>query len=122
MIFNTSTDAPYPIHVCLAEQFGGKVTTEIPVVLAYNQYHYESLHPTSFNDILKTINLVNDFVSGQYGFKRQDIPYLVNEEEPNVLEESTTYYQKDQCNNKRKHSQEPNFNNIKQKEQHETTN
>jgi hypothetical protein len=46
-IFNTSTDAGDPIYVVKPSQFGGFEDHEIPVVVGYNQVHYESLHPVT---------------------------------------------------------------------------
>ena len=72
LIFNTSTKAFDPIYVVKGNQFGGAVDTDIPVVLAYNQVHYESLHPSSLEDIEKTQSLVNTYITGNYEFHRKD--------------------------------------------------
>ena len=53
LIFNTNPHASESIHVIKASEFNGQVDTEIPVVLCYNQSHYESLHPFSREDIEK---------------------------------------------------------------------
>ena len=50
LIFNTSPEASDPIYVISASQFGGQIDSDVPVVLAYNQFHYESLHPYSIED------------------------------------------------------------------------
>ena len=78
LIFNTNTAANYPIYVIEAKQFGGYTDTDIPVVLAYNQVHYESLHPVSDDNIEKTKALVNSFISGDYKLLGKDIPRLIS--------------------------------------------
>ena len=37
------------LYVIRPEEFGGVKDSDIPVVLAYNQVHYESLHPRGQN-------------------------------------------------------------------------
>ena len=54
LIFNTSTEAAYPIYVIKVTEFDGFIDSEIPVVVGYNQVHYESLHPVTEADIEKT--------------------------------------------------------------------
>merc|ERR1711888_373173 len=78
LIFNTNTAANYPIYVIEAKQFGGYADTDIPVVLAYNQVHYESLHPVSNDDIEKTKALMNSFITGDYKLLGKDIPRLIS--------------------------------------------
>ena len=77
MIFNTSIEASDPIYVIRAEEFGGYVDSDIPIVIGYNQVHYESLHPASEEDIEKTKELINSYISGGYEFKKSDIAFLV---------------------------------------------
>ena len=50
LIFNTSLEAADPIYVIKADEFGGYADSDIPVVVGYNQVHYESLHPISQAD------------------------------------------------------------------------
>ena len=76
LIFNTSREAQDPIYVISAAIFGGSSNTDIPVCLAYNQYHYESLVPCSEDDIQKTINLKEQFSNGEYNLRVEDIPAL----------------------------------------------
>ena len=76
LIFNTSKEAPDPIYVIKAAEFGGNIDTEIPVVVGYNQVHYESLHPATEKDIEKTKLLVNAYTNGSYSFDR--VEYLSN--------------------------------------------
>ena len=51
LIFNTSIDAWDPIYVVQGSDFGGSVVSDIPVVLAYNQVHYESLHTVDSSNV-----------------------------------------------------------------------
>lgn len=58
LIFNTSTRAHCPIYVIQSSKLCGQLaTTEIPICLAYNQVHYESLIPDTAEDVEKTIML-----------------------------------------------------------------
>ena len=58
LIFNTSPNSPHdPISVVSPEAFGGYSDSPIPIVLAYNLVHFESLHPVSNEDIDATIDL-----------------------------------------------------------------
>ena len=79
LIFNTSKEAADPIYVVQANEFGGNADSDIPVVLAYNQVHYESLHPSSIEDIEKTKILMHSYINGQYHFKKSDITFLISE-------------------------------------------
>ena len=66
LIFNTRVNAAYPIYVIRAEEFGGFIDTDIPVVVGYNQVHYESLHPVTQEDIENTQNLLESCITGNY--------------------------------------------------------
>ena len=77
LIFNTSPEAFDPIYVISATKFGGQRDSDIPVVLAYNQHHYESLHPFSIEDINNTKLLANAYVNGNYMYTKKDIPHLI---------------------------------------------
>ena len=57
MIFNASPQAHCPIYIIPATLFGGSADTDVPVCLAYNIVHYESLIPCSDADIEKTVLL-----------------------------------------------------------------
>ena len=70
LIFNTNPNAADPIYVIQASKFGGFADSEIPVVLAYDQIHYESLHPVDQDDINKTKDLVNSYINGEYVFAK----------------------------------------------------
>ena len=74
LIFNTSLLAHNPIYVVAASTFGGYANTDIPVCLAYDQAHYEPLVPSSKEDIDKTVLLSQQYISGQYSLKMEDIP------------------------------------------------
>ena len=78
LIINTSEEAADPIYVIKAEQYGGIIDPDIPVVVGYNQVHYESLHPATKTDIEKTKILVNTYISGNYQYQKRDIPYLIS--------------------------------------------
>ena len=78
LIFNTSTDASSPIYVIEPNKFGGLRDSEIPVVIGYNQVHYESLHPITQEDIEKTKLLVKSYTNGTYTFKKNDIKFLIS--------------------------------------------
>ena len=76
LIFNTSSEAAYPIYIIQATQFGGFLNSDIPVVLGYNQVHYESFHPMTEEDVVKTKHLVQSFIEGKYSLSKKDIPLL----------------------------------------------
>ena len=74
LIFNTSMDAHRPIFVVEASKLCGQVAnTEVPILLAYDQCHYEMLVPDNPEDIQKTIDLKHQFLSGIYDRKMEDI-------------------------------------------------
>ena len=60
-----------PINVAVSDAFvsTNKASTEIPIVLAYNGQHFESLIPTSNEDIQRTVELAKAYKTGRY-----DIP------------------------------------------------
>ena len=96
LIFNTSPEAWDPIYVIKASRFGGQTDSDIPVVLAYNQRHYESLHPQSVEDINKTKDLINAFTNGNYMYAKKDIPYLIEiSKEPTPKLYDDRQYEKD---------------------------
>ena len=81
LIFNTSLHSPHdPIYVCDPRKFGVPPDTETPLVLAYNQVHYESMHPLLEDDIEVTRNLVSSYLVGGYQFGNADLPYLLGDE------------------------------------------
>ena len=91
LIFNTNeaiiTTGHDPISVVDPRDHGGDIDTEIPVVVAYNLVHFESLHPVDNDDVAETIKLVDSYTSGRYvedyGFTRCDLPKLVDDNSSN---------------------------------------
>ena len=83
LIFNTHEMTPHdPVSVIDPRQYGGICDNEIPVVLAYDIVHYESLQPIDVNDIEETIKLTKSYTAQpsryrlEYGFTRNDMKYL----------------------------------------------
>ena len=82
LIFNTSFDSPHdPIYICDPRKFGVLPDTEIPLVMAYNLFHYESMHPVQQRDCEETIKLVTSYLDGSYKFGKKDLPFLINVED-----------------------------------------
>ena len=78
LIFNTNPNTPHdPIYVVNPSDFNIQPDTEIPIVLAYNMSHYESMEPCSDYDIEATINLVREYQEGRYRYGRADIESLL---------------------------------------------
>merc|ERR1712208_51123 len=64
LIFNTNEDILHdPIAVVDPKDYGGDIDSEIPVVVAYNLVHYESLHPVGEQDIEETVKLVKSYIA-----------------------------------------------------------
>ena len=91
LIFNTNERTTHdPISVIDPAQFGGRVDNEVPVVVAYDMEHYESMHPVENCDIDETIRLVNSYIAEpsryakDYGFTRNDMNYLISKESKQV--------------------------------------
>ena len=79
LIFNTNPDTPHdPIYVVDPSNFNVAADSEIPVVLAYNMSHYESMEPCSDADMKATIDLVRTYKDGRYRYTRQDISRLIS--------------------------------------------
>ena len=67
LIFNTNPDTPHdPIYVVNPTNFNVMPDSDIPVVVAYNMSHYESMEPCSEADISATIDLVKAYKEGRY--------------------------------------------------------
>ena len=82
LIFNTSPRAHAPIFVVESSTLGQRrANTEIPVVMAYDQSHFESLVPDTEEDVHKTIQLKKRFLEGQYHTGIVDIPFLKEQEQ-----------------------------------------
>ena len=79
LIFNTNLNSPHdPIYVCDPRKFGIEPSTPVPVLLAYDMSHYESMHPMTTSDIERTCELVDQYVMGNYGFGKNDLLFLLN--------------------------------------------
>ena len=77
LIFNTNPESHSPIYVIKAATLANRSSDiEIPVIMAYDNSHYESLVPNIEEDIRKTIELKNVFLQGQYDKTNEDIPVL----------------------------------------------
>ena len=83
-----------PISVVDPTNYGGQIDNDIPVVVAYNLVHYESLHPVHTGDIEETIKLTNAYIAKPsryeelYGFTRKDMAYLISTSISNTKEEN----------------------------------
>ena len=91
LIFHTNEDIVRtghdPISVIDPRDYEGEIDSEIPVVVAYNLVHYESLEPLCSDDVRETIKLVRSYnakpsrYKQDYGFCGKDISYLVSQME-----------------------------------------
>ena len=91
LIFNTSPRAHSPIFVVQASTIGQRAAdTQIPVVLAYDQSHYESLVPDTPEDIQKTIKLKERFINGEYRIGIGDIPVLRDQVDHSAIIEDSS--------------------------------
>ena len=78
LIFNTNLNTPDdPIYIVNPEIFNVPPDTEVPVILAYNGSHYESLVPKTEVDVQMSIILVKAYLEGKYRYKNKDIEYLL---------------------------------------------
>ena len=76
LIFNTNLQSPHdPIYVVDPRKFSVEADNEIPIVLAYNLSHYESIQPCTETDIQATINLVKEYLENRYRFNRKDLTF-----------------------------------------------
>ena len=81
LIFNTNTNTPHdPIYIIDPSEFNVSPDTNIPVILSYNMSHYESMEPLTHDDVQATIDLIKDYKNGQYKYKNEDLPFLLNTE------------------------------------------
>ena len=79
LIFNTHLDTPHdPIYVIDPTIFNVIPDTEIPVVLAYNMSHYESMEPCTEVDVKMSRDLVKQYIEGRYRYRKQDMLYLIS--------------------------------------------
>ena len=82
LIFNTWQEAHSPVYVVSAASLLGRpANTDIPVCLAYDQSHYESLVPCSDEDIEKAVQLTKQVLSGEYSLRMNDIPLFDKDRE-----------------------------------------
>ena len=78
LIFNTNPQSPHdPIYVVDPGQFNVQADSNIPIILAYNQSHYESLHPETNSDVQATIRLVVEYLGNRYRYNKTDFPFLL---------------------------------------------
>ena len=90
LIFNTNTNAHYPVYVIKASMLCNQTAdNEIPICLAYNSSHYEALVPDTDEDIMRTILLKQEIIDGTYSLKMTDV-FAINElqerkESPNTF-------------------------------------
>ena len=59
-------------------EIGVEPNSEIPIVLAYDLSHYESLHPIDNDAIQTSIAQTSSIKEGNYNFSHQDFENLVN--------------------------------------------
>ena len=71
---NTPDD---PIYIVDPRKFNVTPDTEVPVILAYNGSHYESLVPQTEIDEKMSVNLVMTYLEGRYRYRKTDISYLL---------------------------------------------
>ena len=82
LIFNTNPETPHdPIYVVDPMQFNIQPDSEMPIILAYNMSHYESMHPCSEADVRGTAELVREYLGTRYRFNKNDFPFLLGLEE-----------------------------------------
>ena len=79
LIFNTNPETPHdPIYIIDPSEFNVNPDSQIPILLAYNMSHYESLEPMEEADIIATIDLVKEYQAGNYRYGREDINTLIS--------------------------------------------
>ena len=87
LIFNTHEQSPHdPISVISPLNFDGCLDSQVPIIVAYNLIHYESMHPVSDEDIEVSKTLVQSYLNGQYEFKRSDMKFLINLENAELIQ------------------------------------
>ena len=94
IIFNTDPQSPHdPIYVVDPRQFNVEADSNIPIMLAYNQSHYESLHPRTDADIQAATELAREYLDNRYRYGKEDFPFLLGleDEQPN----SNNYFEDD---------------------------
>ena len=82
LIFNTDPQSPHdPIYVVDPRQFNVQADSNIPILLAYNQSHYESLHPKTDAEIQATTELAREYLDNRYRYGKEDFPFLLGLED-----------------------------------------
>ena len=67
LIFNTNENTTHDlISVVDPAQYGGRIDSDIPVVVAYDLVHFESMHPVGSKDIEETKKLVDSYITIVY--------------------------------------------------------
>jgi hypothetical protein len=86
LIFNAKISGNQdPIYVVQASTLGGRqANTKIPILLAYNEVHYEGLVLDSSEDLAKTVALKEAYLNGKYSLTKADIPIFSSIIEDNV--------------------------------------
>ena len=62
----------------MTQNFNVRPDTNIPVVLAYNMSHYESMEPCTDDDTHSSVALVNEYLEGRYRYSKEDLPNLIS--------------------------------------------
>ena len=95
LIFNTNENLVHnPISVIDPTHCDSRIRieNENPIVVAYNNYHYENLHPENEKDRKEIIRLVESYTNGRYymdyGFSKADITYLISPSISNQRQEN----------------------------------
>jgi hypothetical protein len=89
LVFNTNMNTPHdPISVISPANFGGYLDSEIPIILAYNLVHFESMHPITEDDVTATMDLAQSYLEGSYSFTRSDSKDLINLDNSNEGKDS----------------------------------
>ena len=111
LIFNTNSDSPHdPIYVVDPRQFNREPDSIIPIILAYNHSHYESMHPCTNADIKASMDLVTEYLENRYRYSKRDFPFLLGLEdkkhdyssEKKAGETSSSIFKKQIIENKKK--------------------
>ena len=97
LIFNTHENLLHdPISVVDPNHYDASIEAddETPVVVAYNNYHYENLHTIDDQDRTETIKLAESYIKDryykEYGFTKKDMKYLISPSISNTMNESRT--------------------------------
>ena len=79
LIFNTNVNTPRtPVTLISPSEFGVEPNSRIPIVLAYDLAHYESLHPLDDDSVQQSIALTRMIKEGNYQFSHKELAGLVD--------------------------------------------